>query len=214
MALPANTIKTVISGTLAGGEQFAFGFQAQGNSDDAQFALTQYQGVVVGALNGNLLTTSVLALFPTSTVFTTVTSYLYKGGTGAAFTVQTSLSGKAGTASSSALPNQCAIVVSLLTGIPGRSTRGRAYLPGFASVSMGGVTGQLQTGGVAQVCNAFAAMLSGIKDTTNGRSPVIASATHGLMTPITGVAIDTIVDTQRRRRDKLTAVARSTAVVS
>lgn len=214
MAYAAGTVKTVISGVLVGGEQFAFGFQANLGSSAGQLALTQYNGVVSGSLTGNLLTTTIKALLPSTTRFTTVTSYLYTGGSTASLVAQNAGINTAGTGTTSPMPNQCAIVVSLLTGIPGRSTRGRAYFPGWTGDQIIASTGQLSSTSSGQLAAAWGAFLSGVKDTTNGAPPVVASSLHGTVTPIVQVAVDTIIDTQRRRRDKMVPTARPTATVS
>lgn len=213
LAPPANTVKAIISGTLANNEIFAFGFQLDGSGITGQLSLTQLQGTVSAALTSGFLTTSVKALFSTTTVFTTVSLYYYTGGTKAALQSQNAGINTAGTSAGIPLPNQCAEVVTLQTGIPGRSKRGRAYLPPVTVTSLT-ATGQVASANCTTLANAFAGMLSAIKGGTNGATPVVASATQNAKTPITAVRVDSLVDTQRRRRNKSLPLASIVATVS
>jgi hypothetical protein len=205
-APPANTVKCVISGTLPSGEIFAFGFQMDGSGISGQLALTQLLGVVSGSLTGNFLTTAVKALFGTGVVFTTVSLYYYNGGSTAALQAQNSGINTPGTSAAAQLPDQCALVVSLLTGIPGRTKRGRLYLPPMSAGLMNG-NGQLSSATCTTVAAAMAAFFNGIRTSANGAQPVVASATAGTKTPLTSVRVDSIVDTQRRRRNKIIPAA-------
>jgi hypothetical protein len=203
---PANTVKVVIGGNQFGGEEFAYGFQLDGSNIDGQLALTNLLGVVVGSLNGNFLTTDVKGIFHTSTVWHSVRLYLYKGGSQASLIAERTDLNVAGTGSSGPLPLQCAIVASLETGVPGRSNRGRSYLP-TPSLQVMGANSQVTSTVCTVLANAYAAMLTGIKQSSNGANPVVASATKGAMTPLSNVRVDSAVDTQRRRRNKVVPAA-------
>lgn len=193
---------------MAGTERFAFGFQCQGNSDwtDSLWAgQTSYLNTVV---NNSLLTTAFLACFPTSTSFTNLDAYLYTGGSGAAKTYHGLITGKAGTNASLTLPPQLAVVVSLRTGRPGRSYRGRSYLPAPAANQLSAIGGQLGSGTVDALSLAFHDMLASlgtVPDPYIPLPPVVASAKTSAMSLITAITVDSVLDTQRDRRNKLVA---------
>lgn len=100
-------------------------------------------------------------------------------------------------------PPQIARVYTLLTGVPGRSFRGRMYWPCVT----GSVTSSFKDSGVSS-SNAqfFAAVLASMTN-LNGEAlpiePAVVSVTRGLVTPVTQVAVGDVLDTQRRRRDNL-----------
>lgn len=100
-------------------------------------------------------------------------------------------------------PPQCARVWSLLTGIPGRSYRGRMYWP-----KVTGALGSSFRDASVNQSMAFnvAAILSNLAECSVAGSdfqPAVASVTLGEVTPVTQVRIGDVVDTQRRRRDAL-----------
>lgn len=194
----AGTVKFIIGGTLAGGETFAWGYQCLGDPGMSQSALDSFNGAASAALTNNFLTTAVKALIPTTTVYRSVKTYLYGGGTSTILQSINNLTPVAGTGASAPLPNQCALVVTLKSGIPGRSNRGRSYLPlGCAGVITG--DGQLSAANAQVVATAFASMLSAMKTGIAPIPPVISSSTKSASKPITSVSVDTKFDVQRRR---------------
>lgn len=100
------------------------------------------------------------------------------------------------------LPPQCSMVISLLTGRPGASYRGRMYWPLL--------TGLMTTAGKSSlpaqsVADNFAQWVGNIGSLSSGDAgeAAIASVSKGVVTPVTSVSIGDVVDTQRRRRDNL-----------
>lgn len=138
-----------------------------------------------------------------------VTGYFYAAGltsaslvsTPAALTVQ-------GVGSTGSLPPQVAVVASLRSNTPGRSGRGRNYLPMNRAAAMGD-DGQLGASTPGVVATNYAAMISDLNDIAYSvaNTPVasIASFTKGASYPITRVVVDSIADTQRRREGGMTA---------
>lgn len=103
------------------------------------------------------------------------------------------------------MPPQSAIVASLETGRPGRSFRGRIYWPALGFPIQPN-TGRIDITDATSIATSTATLLGDIASAAPGGAaliPVIASAKLGEQTPITSVAVGTVVDTQRRRRDKL-----------
>jgi hypothetical protein len=106
------------------------------------------------------------------------------------------------------MPTQVALVVTLLTGFAGRANRGRVYLPFQSSGPY------LEEGDLAPLATDAATFIAGCRvdfGTANGApgGPVVGNVGH----PMTSVRIDNVPDTQRRRRDKVTATAVASAVV-
>lgn len=109
-------------------------------------------------------------------------------------------SGISGTAGSGPLPNEVAAVMSLRTAMAGRRTRGRMYLPGPA-VSQVDVDARYQPGFGTDVAPAGANFLQPLVVGSVTWTAAVASATGGLLTPVTAVAVGNVPDVQRRRRD-------------
>lgn len=106
-------------------------------------------------------------------------------------------------------PAQVARVISLRTGRPGRSYRGRMYWPSLTAVIVPG-TGKLDPTNQLATLNNAIKMIKMVRDQANtivgagsDIQPVIYSSTLDLVTPVTKVQVGDVLDTQRRRRDRL-----------
>lgn len=211
---PAGTIKAIIGGTLPSGEEFAWGFQMENGVGTTQLVLDELAGSVSAAVANNLLTPTVKGYYNVNVVFTTVTLYLYAGGTDAQLISTTGIPDGAGTNANAPVPNQCAIVVTLNTGVPGRSNRGRSYLPCVAANQVGADT-QLSQTVCTTLAQAYASMLEAIATGSPADAvPAVASATKGASRPIVSVTVDSKIDTQRRRARNEQALRRATAALS
>lgn len=212
MPIPQGTVKMVVSGTLPGGEIFSHGYQLNGNSGWSQTQLDAVLGVAVGGLTNNFLTTSVKAFFSTQTVWTKVRAYLIGAGGATILQSESATLNLAGTAAASPTPNQCALVATLLTGFPGRSKRGRSYLPGPSAGIL--AAGQISQANAQTIAAAFAAWMTFHRDhPTNPAAPVVASATLSATLPMVQVRVDTRLDVQRRRAGKQTITGVGLATV-
>jgi hypothetical protein len=145
-------------------------------------------------------------------VFNKVTAYELDSLTGPAVAVAEESISLAGTSTSDALPPQCAVCVTLLTGRPGRSYRGRQYLGGFAVGAVDG-NGVIETETIVAVRDFYAAWMGAVNDIGNFRKCVVLSPTLGIGSTITSVSVGNIWDTQRSRRDGV-AETYSVAAVS
>ena len=100
-------------------------------------------------------------------------------------------------------PPQVAIVVGLLTGVPGASGRGRMYWPGVgAAVNTAGKT----TAAGSTTATNLAATLEAMATPTGPLETgvlALVSQELGTVTPVTSIRIGDVLDTQRRRRDAL-----------
>lgn len=108
----------------------------------------------------------------------------------------------AGTDPGNALPSNVACCVKLVTGFRGRSFRGRQFLMGLTDTRVVGNT--IQSGYVGGALAAYDALLGG--GVPAGWTWVVVSRYHnnaprsaGMTTPIIGVSIENVVDSQRRR---------------
>lgn len=107
-------------------------------------------------------------------------------------------SGMVGTATASALPINCALLVSKNTSRGGRKGRGRFYCPPF-TIAEGGVDpiGTIGGGDLSAFqakCDAFFALLDGVDSV-----PVLLHEDGSLPDQITSLSAQAIIATQRRR---------------
>jgi hypothetical protein len=115
------------------------------------------------------------------------------------------------------VPFYVSMCASLLTNQPGRSGRGRMYLPLTGSGFNAG-TGQM-TLTLGTMASNVALFLTGLgpDDNTFPGDPTseadVVSITHGLSNKITTVRIDSIPDTQHGRTRRVTATATGSASV-
>lgn len=131
-------------------------------------------------------------------------AYLYAagGGGGAALQASTDLTTPVAGTSTGPHPTQTSLVVTLLTGLPGRSFRGRMYLP-----MTGGALGtnhQLTQANVTDLVTAGKAFFDGLN--TDAASLAYGSVcVHGRAGDIEveSIRIDSEPDVQRRRANKL-----------
>jgi len=121
-------------------------------------------------------------------------------------TVGTSLdrlaSPNVGHATGNPTPNEVSMVASLRTASSTRRTRGRMYLPGLAVNSLTD-QGRWVTEDCQTIADETAAMLAVLVSDGETNTAVVASATGGIFTPVTRVAVGNVPDSQRRRRDAL-----------
>lgn len=116
-----------------------------------------------------------------------------------------------------ATPPQDSIVVTLTTDKPrGLANKGRIYLPsGFADVQ--GTDGRISPSAATSIANRFATLMTAINTycvSTIGQYGVgvASSVGAGAFEIVTGVAVGNLIDTQRRRRNRLTETYTSAAV--
>lgn len=200
--------RLVVGGLIQGVQGWSYGITLDiGNSGtgaDAQaFAVQAYTDFLTSAWN----TTSpgavaLKSLMTSGDQVTGVRFYDYPALGSPARVVGASTAGsQAGTGSNYQAP-QVAVVASLLTGLAGRSNRGRIYIP----YTGGQVNATLRLSTTpSAIATTVANWLSLLRTRTYAGSPVtpiVASAT-GSRPQIQTVRVDNVLDTQRRRRDKI-----------
>lgn len=105
-----------------------------------------------------------------------------------------------GSGSGTVLPPETAVCISLLTGAPGRSRRGRFYMPAPISTTLT-TTGSL-TGGVRDLFAGWAAKLVGdVNDASAGTNVVVWSRKLGTTFNVVQVAVGDQFDIQSRRQN-------------
>jgi hypothetical protein len=191
------------SGTLmSGSEQFSHTLAVDdtGSSSD-----TAVLAAGVSALNAMVGTSGFLALYPTTTKWTNVKCALVTNlSSGTLFAGVNTAVNHTGTGASAAthLPPQLAIAVSLVAGPKPNGTpyRGRFYLPCPTAGASGISEHLLTTTGRTTLLNGVEALMDGLTDATEGRSPQVWSRKDGLTSTVRSIRIGRAVDTIRSRR--------------
>lgn len=197
--IPASAAQIVTRGHLGGGETFAFGQWFQTIGGMTQAILDNLWSTYTTAMTNTFKPVFQACIAPDCGVDQYV-AYGYTGGTTAAYTT---VGGPAyvGTNASKGLPLQTALVLTLQTGRPGRSYRGRLYLP-YLSKTLASY--QAQPADIDVIVNAYRDVLSAVKDATgtggfNPATPAVMSRHVSALTPIIAVKADSKTDVQRRR---------------
>jgi hypothetical protein len=211
MPTPGNTVRAVFSAANTGGEQINTGCWFFLNSTPPSQA--DLNGIATDlATNWNVLTTNLKGHWYAGVSWQFVNVYYYAGGSNhAAMQAVAALAANVGTRAGGGSPIDTCSVVSLRTGFPGRSQRGRMYLPQHDTVSA--TTGQI----VGTTATDFANNVALFLNTFSGARPgwgAVVSRTLGSSLPITQVLCDTIPDVQRRRENKMVASAVQSAIVT
>ena len=107
-----------------------------------------------------------------------------------------------GVAAGEMLPFQCATVISLLTNSATRHGRGRFYLPPLAVSQTD--QGRVSAAAMIVLDTAWTAFFDSLN--TSGITPVVRNRTGHVSTTVTSARVGNVIDTQRRRRNKLTEV--------
>lgn len=206
MAIPNNVSKVVFSGYLGGGERFAIGFWLNGNAPVNQDAANLLASTLATSW-GTDLKVKLCGLLSTDSGYDTVTVYGYPtGGPKAATIGQAALSGGVGTGANTQY-DQVAACATLLTGAPGRSNRGRMYVPLNGKIPASTSAGpQIDATSYGNVSTGLATFFKNWA-TNHGSAmgyPAVVSITASVARNITAVKCDSRADIQRRRANRQT----------
>lgn len=211
MARPNSVSRVLINGHLPQGEIFTWGFWMGGAPTDQASAQTWVNGVrdefqihAKTALCGEL---------PSTAGYDSVTLYSYpSSGSGAAFVAEATIATGAGTSTDPLLPLQCAWVVTLRTGLPGRSRRGRMYIPIIAESL---TAHQLTQGQLDSLLGSVQDFIQGVDNLTTGTNVVVVSQVGaGQANNVTEVSADSRLDIQRRRAEAESVLYTSSQAVT
>lgn len=119
--------------------------------------------------------------------------------TGKQLTGTTDPRNDAGTNAGECMPFQCAPVVSLRTATLSRAGRGRFYAPSLAVDQI--AQGRMVAGAQTALADSALAMLQAVE--AAGLAVVIYHRGAGTTTPVVSLDVGDVIDTQRRRRNKL-----------
>lgn len=202
----AGEVKIQISGKLPSGEIWSTGFQIGGATITSQSDLA----TLLGAVQTGFAVTSGLRAWmvsknPSGFTIENLAAYYYASNGPATYQASVTDTG-AGSSVSPPLPNQCAVVASLRTSRPGRSFRGRMYLP---LLCIGNASGQVTTADTTGTANAVKTTFQTINGGAGGYSVAVASTRQNAMTHVTGIIVDSLIDTQRRRSQSEAALYRA-----
>jgi hypothetical protein len=205
MSIPDGLAKYVISGTMATGKEiFACSFWVSGWVEADFPTDTVWTGTI--PTNWSDFLTAIGSVNSSAVVVTAVDGYYYSGGAAvkhAHSDVSYSGTGTPG------LPSQSAIVLTTRTPLATRSGRGRIYIPVTKYTVLDG-DGMLLATNRDNLVDKFAALLTFWN--SGGLHPVVVSQTTSSTQQITSVDADRVIDTQRRRRSKLTTTRHAHSV--
>lgn len=198
--IPSGYSRNVIAGSLPGGESFQMSIWC--NEAPSDEAATQSQADAFASDFSTKLadTGAPKSFLATGGAYQTVTTYSYLDTSGrATFGAEAAITGGAG-AATQALPDQCALVITLLTGYSGRRNRGRIYMPLSATTV---TAGQVSSTNVDNIATWWKDLLVAWNGHIGTQKCVVLSQTRGDGKEITEVVVDSKIDTQRRRADKV-----------
>lgn len=205
MALPA-LIHYVLRGHLAGGEVFNWGVWSQEDVND-QSTLDDYAADVASWFSaGGSGPDGLAALIPAECGYDGVTLYSYAAGSTAARLVATHGIALPGSAAFHGA-TQTSLVITTLTGVAGRQARGRIYLPAMGAATDG--TGFLAAATAQAAMNAVAGL---VNTGVPSLAPVVVSRVGATARPVTQLRVDTRLDVQRGRANKLKGAQYFTSV--
>ena len=139
------------------------------------------------------------ALFCTDVETTRATTVEIDPATGKQLTGAEDTRTDAGTSEATCLPFQCAPVVTLRTATLSRAGRGRFYAPSLAVDQVS--AGRMLTTARDTLADAAEDLVQGL--TSAGGNLVIYHRGSGSTTIVTSLDVGDVIDTQRRRRNKL-----------
>lgn len=199
--------RVVVSGSLAGGiEQWSagltYGGQIAGGLVDTPGELTVWADAIMDYFRTGSPGVVLRTFMSEAVSIDSVSTYLYPPSGPATFAGQSTGEAVQGTTNTSYLPPQCAVTTTLLTGISGRSYRGRSYWPLLALTIGPELTlNASQTADIAQYFAAFFDYITEVAPAEDAPTLGVYSPTLNQVTTVTSIAVGSVIDTQRRRRE-------------
>lgn len=213
---PANLVKIVLYGTLTGGEIWETGFWMTDTGVNSAETATAQAHVIAGTLNSEddsgAMRITAIRIWDLEVKWVGVRCYGYNGGPTATWVGDFPLDApRQGQAPGGPLPHQVCACMTLLTGLAGRSQRGRMYLPATGvSLDSGG---QMTHPSIDPVVASWAKAFTDINASDAGKI-VVYSRTRQATHQVRSVRIDSVPDIQRRRANGLQANYQQAATVT
>lgn len=209
--MPYNRV--IWRGTLPGGEVWSTGCSFMSNFGDLveDAADLNAWALAIRQIGGtSVFPAAILSLLSAAGHVTSIrTEYLANDGS-LLQAGEYTFSGEDGTGSATKA-FQTSVVASLRTATPGRRTRGRMYFPALGA-AIDTSTGRLSSPTTGAVAAAVVELLQDVADEATSVNPSAAvvptvwSRENESGSVITSVEVGDVLDTQRRRRDKLAEV--------
>jgi len=190
-----------LMGTLTG-EEWSFGVYTNSSGSLAAAQTAWANGVT------DFASVAYLGDLAPEVAFTEISTVEINPSTGKQLTGVTDPRSEVGTSAATSCPYQCSPVVSFRTATLSRAGRGRIYAapPAVAVIT----DGRLTSTAAGNLADSAQAMLQALD--TGGCTPVIYHRAAGTTTNITTIDVGDVVDTQRRRRNKLIEVRTSRTI--
>lgn len=207
------------SGALPGGEEWTVGLRTVAAAPTAAFLSAA--ALDLGVLFQTMLNTGLDGVFrlnPAGVTFTKVTARAVDIHGITTIVEERSDFGATGSAADQHCPNQTALVFTLKTSRAGKSGKGRVYLPLLSPAALD-ANGRISGTVTDHLATNFATFLTAVDAYDHGGAEgpfeiaVQSKVFPGAAAPVTSVAVGNVLDTQRRRRDKLVEVYASVDVV-
>lgn len=198
------------SGTMPGGEVWSVGCAFMpnfGNALDTFGELDAWAAGIAAGFTGDVLPTNIRSLLSSAVAVNKVRTEYLDTNSNLIQAAEATFSPVQGTGSPTK-PYQTSVVSSLLTGVPGRSNRGRMYWPAIgapfaaSTLRLPGATAQDIADDTVQLLQHCVDEAL-IADPAGALVPAVASRTLAQRRMITAVEVGDIFDVQRRRRDSL-----------
>jgi len=211
MSVLAQFQKVVLHGTGPGSELWQTGFCVVSSSPPISQASLQVQ---CDALVSPVTTwwNAIKGKISTAYTLQGISMYAYSFPTPTAlFQAESAAIASPGTLTGTGSPIDTCLVVSLRTGIPGRSQRGRMYLPCHEGATV--TTGMLASA-TATLYNTSTKALFDTANTLTTNKVVVVSRTHGSYETVKSLVADNKPDVQRRRENRLAPAATDIKVLA
>lgn len=208
---PGNVVRAVFTATNVGGEKINTGCWFFLNTSAPTQTDLDNQTTDIATL-WNTFTATMIGDVYAGVSWQILNTYYYAGGSNNA-SLQSShtLTANTGTRSTAGSPIDTCCVVTLLTGFPGRSRRGRMYLPCHDTITA--TTGNFPSSTPVTYASGIGAFFNSYSSAHPGWGAVV-SRTLGDSLPITLVRVNSLPDVQRRRENKLAINSTSQTVVT
>lgn len=205
-----------IDGTLGVSERWSVGICFAKDPQGGLVTATQLETWLAGVesyLVSLPTTNSLRTMLGSAGKITQARAYYYPASGPAVQSSTNVFSSPIGQSSTTTKPPQCALAITLQTQVQSPAGRGRIYWPCLTGTINDST---LKVSGIGSPAQDFAAFLAAVSDAAGADGPLfpsVYSPSTDSVTPVTFVRAGDVLDTQRRRRDKLVETYNTAPVV-